>query len=53
MVPTGMTSRYTRSTTARVPDEQVVDVVEFETDPALRGEATITLRWMVWNTMRR
>jgi len=45
---TGKTSAHTDTYHGRfvklVPDEQVVEVVEFETpDPALRGEMTITI----------
>ncbi|MFL5084430.1 MAG: SRPBCC family protein, partial [Xanthobacteraceae bacterium] len=45
---TGKTSAHTRTTHGRfvklVPNKKVVEVVEFETtDPALRGEMTITI----------
>ena len=41
-VPSGMTCQV-HEFDGRVPNEQVIEVVEFETaDPALRGEMTIT-----------
>ena len=48
MVPTGKTTAHTDMYHGRfiklVPDEEVVEVVEFETaDPALQGEMTITI----------